>query len=307
MSYKSKKLKKTRFSRLSEVGRQVKIVLLKIASKFIRRKEIVVLQKTKILMERLRLIAKGVRPNNKKIDAWADGYIEQCVLADKPVVLLTQWCMSKDLEARYRDQGKQFIPTVREQELAQKEFPRILALFDANGIRLSWWVTFNRSYLDSGRMAPYIEAAYKKMVGDLFAQAGLSGRIMLLDWEDDVLQGRQEPNACVLRNLRRMLPEDALRVVFNQHASWARNEAGLRQSDEELWRDVEFQIACEADEGRRLCDEDESPFEEGEFILVPLEAAERYAPTFLLLNPDFEQRIASILKPYPWRWKDGTA
>ena len=263
------------------------------------------LQNTKTLMQRLRLVAKGARPQNKKIDAWTDEYIERCVLAGKPVVLLTQWCMSKDFEVRYRDQGRQFIPTVREQELVQKEIPRILESFDANGVSVSWWITFNRSYLDSGRMAPYIEAAYKKMVGDLFAQAGLSGRIMLLDWEDDLLCSRPQPNSFVLQNVRTMLSENALQIVFDQHANWARNEAGLNQDDAELWRDVVFQIACEAEEGRLLCNEKESPFDNGEFILIPLEVAERYNPTFLLLNQVFEQRIASVLKPYPWRWKDG--
>ena len=263
------------------------------------------LQKTKFLMERLRQIAKGVRPNNKKIETWVDAYTEQCILAGKPVVLLTQWCMSKDFEVRHQDQGNGFIATRQEQELVKKEIPRILALFEANDIKVSWWITFNRSYLDSGRMDLDIEAEYKAMIVELFEQAGLSNRIMLLDWEDDVLRRRPQPNQRILQNVRTIFAEDALQVVFNQHASWARNEAKLQQADEELWRDVEFQIACEAEEGRFLCDPQESPFENGEFILAPLEVAERYNPTFLLLNPDFEQRIASILKPYPWRWKDG--
>lgn len=282
----------------------IKTVLLNAVRQLVSRKEAEMFGQVKIVMERLRLFAKGAKANNKKIDGWVDEYIERCAIEAKPVVILTQWCMSKDFEVRYRDQGNRFVATSAEIELVKKEIPRILSTFESSGMAVSWWITFNRSYLDSGRMEPEIESQYKAMIKTLFTQANLEGKVMILDWEDDVLMKRPGPNRQALRDLRTMLSENALQIVFDQHAAWARNEAGLQQTDEELWRDVEFQIACEAEEGRVLCNPKESPFENGEFILVPLEVAERYNPTFLLLDPDFEKRIASILKPYPWRWKE---
>lgn len=110
---------------------------------------------------------------------------------------------------------------------------------------------------------------------------------------------RSEPSKEVLTDINRFVKSDALQLEVQRHSAWAREEAGLTQSDDELRRDVFFQIACEAEEGRYLMAD--APF--GEYILVPLEAPERY-DFFTLLVPDFKQRIVAALPPYPWRLKE---
>lgn len=259
------------------------------------------LKQTVLLMEDLRGLARRVRDKNKKIETWVDKYVEECALNAKPAQILTQWCFSLDFEVRYQKQGGQFIPTKAEQELVSKWFPTILEMFKKRGVAINWIITFNRSYLDSGRMKLGTEQAYRLMVRTLFDEAGLSEKVLLCDWEDDVILKRPGPNQYVLENLDKLLGPAALNIVFEQHKAWVLKEAGLKQTDQELWQDVRYQIACEAEEGRFLCDPKESPLSEGKFILVPLEAAERYNPTFLILSPKFEERIASLLPPYPWR------
>ncbi len=302
MSYKNKKLKKVRFNQLKRSIGLIKIALWKKIKVLLpKRKETAVLKQTVFLMQDLRLLAERVRENNKKIQTWVDKYIEECILVGKPVQILTQWCFSLDFEVRLQKQGGKFAPTKTERELVFKWFPTVLEVFEKRNVPINWIVTFNRSYLDSGRLEPETERAYQEMVQGLFDEAGLSSKILLCNWEDDVLLKKPEPDKNVLENLGEFLVPAALQIVFNQHKSWALGEAGLKQADEELWQDVKFQIACEAEEGRFLCDSEESPLSEGKFILVPLEVAERYNPTFLILNPEFEERIASLLPPYPWR------
>lgn len=245
---------------------------------------------------------RTVRPNNLKINEWMDGYLDRCCANGEPVTILTQWCISKDLEARCQDQGGVFVPTKKERRIFDTEIPQVAGIFQANGFRLNWWITFNRSYLNSGRIAPALEAEYKEMITSLAKPLTRSDSLLVADWEEDVLGKRPEPNASILTSVGRFVAPKALELEVKRHSAWAREEAGLQQSDDELRQDVFRQIACEAEEGR-LLDRAESPL--GEFILIPLEVPERY-DFFLLLAPDFRRRIVAVLPSYPWRLKNNS-
>ena len=262
----------------------------------IRRKEMF-LPQTRKIMSFLRSQSRLVRANNQKVSNWVDIYVDQCARQGKSITLLSQWCISKDLEARYRKQGGRFIPTKKERKLFGTEVPRILSAFGSNGFRVNWWISFNRSYLDSGRANRGIEEAYRQMIILLAEELIRSGALILVDWENDVLGERPRPNQSVLRDINGLVPKNALALELDRHSRWAREEADLKQTDKELLRDVCYQIACEAEEGKLLGDEN-SPF--GDFILIPLEVPERY-DFFTLLRGGFKRRIVPALKPYPWR------
>lgn len=250
------------------------------------------------LRERNRLI----RPNNLKVNDEVDSYLDRCVANGEPITILTQWCISKDLEQRYQKQGGTFMPTQKERRTFETEIPKVAEAFLTNGFRLNWWITFNRSYLDSGRISPEFENSYKALVVSLARPLIERGWLILANWEDDILGKRPQPNPAVLASPERYVQPQALELEIKRHSSWARKEAGLTQTDGELRRDVFYQIACEAEEGRLLGGND-SPLDE--FILIPLEAPERY-DFFTLLAPDFKRRIAAVLPPYPWRLKNSS-
>ena len=257
------------------------------------------LPQVRSVMQQLRDRNRIVRSNNLKVSEWVDGYVNDAVLNGRPIEILTQWCISKDLETRYATEGNAFSPTKKERLLFEKEIPNVMRIFTNQGVSLNWCVTFNRSYLDSGRIAPAIERAYVQTIGDLARPLTDDGRLMLADWETDILGRRPEPNEEVLRSIERLIDAPTLQFEVERHSAWARDEAGLKQSNEELKRDVYFQIACEAEEGALL--ETKPPF--GEFILMPLETPERY-DFFTLRAPDFKRRIIAALPPYPWRTKE---
>ncbi len=248
------------------------------------------------VMVTLREKSRQVRQNNKRIDEWVDQFINRCALNGQPVTILTQWCISRDLEVRYRKQNG-FIPTKAEEKLFRKELQDIAGLFRRNGISLNWIITFNRSYLDSGRIEKSIEDAYKQMIMNLAKPLVEEGWLILLDWEDDVLEARSKPDIEVIARIYDFVSEGALRIEIERHSAWAREEAGLTQSSEELQQDVFFQIACEVKEGQLLSEKDSLM---GECILVPLEVPERY-DFFFLKALSLKERIAPILQTYLWR------
>lgn len=142
------------------------------------------LSQTKKVIDFLRARSRIVRPDNMKISEWVEDYIERCFEAGEPVNILTQWCISKDLEERFKKQGQNFIPTKKERKLFEIDMPQTVAVFLENGLRLNWWVTFNRSYLDSGRIDRDLEDKYKAMIIGLAGSFSLADNILFLDWEE---------------------------------------------------------------------------------------------------------------------------
>lgn len=299
MSYGSKKLRKNKFNQLKYRLKKIEIVLLKNIKKLTGREKAMRLRGVRNVMEFLRKRNKIIRPNNLKISEWVDNYLTYCLMNGKAVNILTQWCISKDLEERFKKQGGKFVPTKKERKLFETELPQIISVFSNNGFKMNWWITFNRSYLDSGRINKELEDKYKKIITNLAENSSIIDNVVFLDWEEEVLNSRPAPNRDVLDNFQRYIPEGAYNVELERHSKWAREEAGLNQTNNELEKDVKFQIACEVQEGFLLTSKD-SPFEKGNFILIPLEMPERY-DFFEILTRDFKRRIVSVIPCYPWR------
>ena len=297
MSYKNRKNKKGFSSQIKYWFGLVKIVLLKSIGKVGRRNGM--LPQTRNVGEWLRNRKSLIRSKNLNINGWVDNYMNLCALQGKPVEILTQFCISKDLEVRYRNQGNAFIPTKKERLLFERDIPLVMDAFQKNGFTLNWWITFNASYLDSGRTNADIQQTYTAMIGKLAEPLVQGGSLILADWETDILGKRPEPNPIVLANIDRFVKPEALQIDIERHSAWAREDAELIRSDEELRQDVCFKIACEAEEGRYLANE--APF--GECILIPLESPERY-DFFTLLAPDLKKRVVAVLPLYPWRFEN---
>jgi hypothetical protein len=301
MSYKKKKLKKSRFDQLKyQLGKIGRALLLRVRVLLqSERGGSMRLPQTVGIMEFLRKQNKLVRPNNKKIDEWVDSYINDCILNGKPVEILTQWCVAKDLEERFKAQGNQFVPVAGEIDLIKVMIPRVVREFSERGIVVNWWVTLNRSFIDTGRISSRVEYLYRAMLEELINQSSAAGNIILLNWEEEVLKGRPTANKDVQNNINKFVAPEAFEIDFVRHSAWVRNDTGVALTDAEIRKDLEFKIGCEAEEGRYLLSSD-SPFPNGKFLLASLEQAERYV-FFNILAPEFSKRLLAILKPNPWR------
>ena len=299
MSYQKRKIKKSKLNKLRFSIGLIWVKLFNKIKKITRKEREMQLSGVKKVMEFLRMRNKIIRPNNFKINEWVDGYLNRCLVNGEPVSILTQWCVSKDLEKRIKRQTNSFIPTKKERKLFRAELPQIISVFLENGFRLNWWITFNRSYLDSGLITEELEKNYKKMIMDLAQEFPLRENVLFLDWGKDVLGGFPVPDVRIVKNFGQYITQGAFDIEFQRHSNWAEQEAGLNQTKEELQGDVKFQIACEVQEGKFLLSKD-SPFPFGEFILIPLEVSERY-DFFTIFAKDFKKRIVSVLSSYPWR------
>ena len=169
MSYKKKKLQKSKLNQLRYRVGLVKAALLRVASGLFQKKGRMRLKQTIKIMEFLRKQNKLVRPNNKKIDEWADEYIDDCIVNGRPVEILTQWCIAKDLEERLRIQGGRFMPVKAECGLIQDLIPKVVNLFLQSGVTINWWITLNRSYIDTGRIPQEVEIQYRSMLQALIS------------------------------------------------------------------------------------------------------------------------------------------
>lgn len=299
MSYRSKKIKKNRFNQLKYQFGLVKTALLQKIKVFLQqlrqKEEPMRLLQTVSIIEFLRSKNKMIRPNNQKINEWVDDYINECILNGRPVDILTQWCLSKDLEIRYKIQSNLFIPLKTELELIQKEITQIIQIFLKNGVAVNWWITFNNSFLDRGRIASSISDKYIEMIKNIKQPDS----VILVDWEKEILSGRAKPNEGVLSNFFSFVSRKAFEIDFQNLLERVKKYPDFDKTEDELKKEVQFKIACEAEEGKFLFSNN-SPFPNGQFILIPLEFPERYV-FFSTLAPDFKKRVASILKPYPWR------
>lgn len=253
------------------------------------------------IMRFLRERSSYVRKNNPRINGWVDECLNRCIASGVPITILTQWCISKNLERRIAEQGGAFVPTKREQSLFAEDVPRIAAAFERFGVGIEWWITFNRSFLDSRRPERQLEAAYKDMIATLAAPLVSRGWLVLQDWEDDVLGKRSAPDLAVFAEPARYVSGEALEREIAWTRDWAREETNLAQSEADLRRDIIYQIACEAEEGRTLA-VSPAPFGR-DFLLAPLEVPEQY-DFFTIFVPDFKKRIVPVLPPYPWRLKE---
>lgn len=257
------------------------------------------LLETTKLIAFLRERANHLRKDSQNIHQWVDEYLDRCKLHGQAVTVLTQWCLSKGLERRFRQENG-FHPTKKERIMWSRDIPLVLSEFHEHGFTLNWYITFNRGFTDSRRLPADLELLYKEMIIQLAEGCLAEGSVIVLDWEEDVLQSRPQPDLEVLQNPTQHIDPKAFLQEVAWVEQWMRSETDLRQNQQQIEADVLFQIACEAAEGRFLFS-DQSPFG-SEFILVPLEVPEQY-DFFCVFVPGFKKRIAAALPPYPWRLK----
>lgn len=296
MSYKNKKMKKKSINQLKRKIGLVKIVLLKITKLFTIKNQINMQQvQTRKIMEWLRNRAKTLRTNNIKINDWVDEYIEKCVLNGKPVEILTQYCLSKDLEKRYEVQGNKFVPLKTEIKMFKETIPSVIEMFRSNNVSVNWYVTFNNSFLDRGRVSDTIVDEYISMLSVLSDYK----EILFFDWEKDILGKRPEPNQDVLNNFNGRVSNRAFELDMKNLLERVKQYSDFSKTEEELRSEAMFKIACEAEEGRFIFST-EAPFSSGEILITPLEFPERLV-FFETITPGFQKRIVTILELYPWR------
>ena len=247
------------------------------------------------VMTKLRERAKIIKPNNLKINEWVDQYLRECMLSGKPINILTPWCASSMLKRRFREGENKFIPTKKELRILKEEMPNIISLFDQNGFRLNWWVTFNKTFVDSVGI-PIDE--YKTMIVGL--NPDVSKKVTFADWEKDILGKKVEPDLDVLNNFTKYLPKSYLDLRINQLKLWMeRREVEWRKTDEELQADIVYATACEVREAKIMIFENPI-FGKEDFILILIEEAEDY-DTFTTFIKDFKKRIVPVLSINPWR------
>ena len=209
MSYKKKKIKKSKFNQLKYKFGQIKLALLERARALFQKEGRMRLPQTQKIMEALRFLNQGVVRNNKKIDEWVDGYVNDCILNGQPVEILLQWCSGLGLDKRMERQGGQFIPLPAEIDLIQKQIPRIIKIFTERGVGVSWIITFSRSYIERRRLLDGPFSAYMTMIKDLARGIKeLDENVMFLDWDE--LAGNIQPNQEILEKFGQFVSKNAM-------------------------------------------------------------------------------------------------
>lgn len=245
------------------------------------------------LMEFLRQKARVARKNNQKIARWVDSYVDSRINEGKDVVFFTQWCLSKGLERRF-PVGSAMEPQRKETEIFRDHIPAIFQEFTHLGVGLEWWISFNRGFTDSRKLDEQVAGGYQEIIRILAEQ--YCPQVGFLDWEKDVLCGKSAPDKDVLSNPLAFMSSETLQREIRWAKQWQEQETTLKLTEQEIYQEVVFQAACEAEEGRFMLS---SEFPLGECVLVPLEVPEQFV--FFNLSPGFSDRIAAILPPYPWR------
>lgn len=250
------------------------------------------------VMKELRGLNKAVQ-NSQKIHETVDTYLDECLLKNEPVTIITPWSLSKRFEDRFKKQGGKFTPTTKEVKLFRKEIPFIESLLLRNGFKFNWYIIFSRSYLDERIISNKLEKEYVGMIEDLLLQNPVKTEI--LNWEDDVIESRHYPNKQLLDRqfFDLKISHEKLMYEFERWRKWVKEE-NVGIDDNTLMKQTRYQIACEAEEGRFLMEENNFLCTPGKFLFMVLGRPERYV-FFSTLVPEFQKNIVSVLKPYPWR------
>ncbi|TSC51970.1 MAG: hypothetical protein LiPW41_737 [Parcubacteria group bacterium LiPW_41] len=258
------------------------------------------LQQTQKIMGDLRLLNRNII-QNKKIDEWVDEYINECILNGKPVEILLQWCSGLGLETRMKKQGGTFVPLTTEIDLIQKQIPQIINIFNKQNVRVSWIITFNRSYIKRRRLGDNVFFAYIAMIKNLAnGIRELEESLLFFDWEE--LLSELKPNQKIITEFNSFVSNNAMEYEVKNFLQMLSQYPDSLTSKDEIREEAKCRIAFESEEAQFLAG-DTSPFDKGMFILIPLERSERYI-FFDLLVPEFTKRIVSVLKLYPWRMEN---
>ncbi|MCX6751755.1 MAG: hypothetical protein NT161_03275 [Candidatus Nomurabacteria bacterium] len=257
------------------------------------------LRQTIEVMKKLRELNKFLK-NSLRINEFVDTYINECMLNSEPVVFITPWSLSPRFKTRYIEQRNIFIPTQKEIDLFNKEIPNIVNLFKENGFTIEWWIIFSRAYLNVRLLEKNIENQYVDMIKNIIKR--YDSPVVIINWEDDVINKRHTPNADLLidKNFDELIDKENYFYELTRWTNWVQEE-NINITKEELATQTKYQIACEAEEGKFLMKNFNNPLcKPGNFLFVPLGNPERYI-FFSTLVPEFKKRILNVLKLYPWR------
>ncbi len=251
------------------------------------------LKQTQNILKRLRELNQ-YQSGEIKINSWVDEYIDKCILNSKTITIISPYSISPRLEGRYK-RDKCFKPTNAEIKLFEKEIPLITELFLINSLKVNWWLYLAPSCLDSTRLNINLEYEYTKMLLDLNENGG--NQVEIVHWEKDVLGKKQYPNP-TLANV------DSFNSIVDKEMFDSEVNRRLGKwlsylTPNEILEETRYKIACEAEEGRILMEENPFCFP-GEFLYMSFNSSEKLK-FFSLITPDFYKRIVSVLKKYPWR------
>ncbi len=296
MSYKDKKIKR---SQINQLKYKLGLALNKFFYNIIlKKKEKQKMRQIQNVLKFLREKSRLVKSNNLKINEWVDRYLTDCFVNGRTVNILTQWCLSSMLKKRFKEQGDKFVPTKKERRILQEEIPTILSLFSQNGFSVNWWITFNPTFVESDGIP---KDEYKKMLtllaDDILKEKG----VIFVDWEDDVLGKKPEPDVAVLKNFSDYISQNYINLRVGQLKVWAEKEADWTKTDQQLEEEIKYATACEANEAKLLTFENPM-FGNEDFILIPLDDAETY-DSFESFVPGFKKRLVTVLSLTPWRMK----
>jgi len=275
MSYKKRKLKKRKINQLLfKVGLVWNWILKNKVLLQINRRKNMRLPQTQKIVEALRFLNRTIDKNNKRIDEWVDNYINDCILNGRPVEILLQWCSGLGLEQRMKRQGNQFVPLQSEIDLVQKEILKIINIFIEQNVKISWIVTFNRSYIKRRKLPDSVFFAYITMIKGLaIGIKELEENVLFLDWEE--LVNEIKPNQEILINFDRFVNKKAMEYEITNFLQMLKQYPDALASEEDLRCEAKERIAYESEEALFLAGT-KSPFTDGKFILIPLEKPERY-------------------------------
>jgi len=241
-------------------------------------------------------INKKLKPDGPlKIKPKAKNYLFNCLENGIPVNILTQCCMTKYLEVRKIKQGGILIPTKNEENFWQNNIPQIIKLFKNYGFSLNWIFAFTRSDSDRTRASLETENEFKEMYKKLSKSIP---DILLLDWEDEFLNGRISPLQKIIDNFDMYVKPTAFTMEFNRRYEKTLETVISEKaiSKKEIEQDVREKISVIANEGKIITEE---LFPEG-LIIIPTEEPERFDFCRILV-PDFKENLICILKTSPWR------
>ena len=192
-----------------------------------------------------------------------------------------------------------FFKLLAEINLVQKQIPRIIRIFTKQGVKVSWIITFNRSYIGRRKLSSKPFSDYMNMIKELASGIEeLDKNVLFYDW--GVMGGNKiGANREVLDRFDNFVSKNALRYEVDKFLQMLKQFPDALSSKEELINEMKQRIAFEAEEAKYL-DGPKSPFLGGKFILIPLEKPERYV-FFDALAPEFTKRIVTVVRLYPWR------
>jgi hypothetical protein len=236
------------------------------------------------LIAKLQLMCKSSRQACQwRVKDYVRQYLQQCLVNNSPVQVFTLWCLSRSLEKRMDRMANLIEPNENEKKFF-KSAERISDLFRECGFEIDWLILLAGSAVQSGQTTSEIKIVYKKML------EGLANPLGFMVVEDAL---KITPAEIVLNDFYHFVQPGAEAIELKRRIKlWEKR--GFKIDEEAIREELRLSVAVKAAEGKSMVEEF------GDFLLVPVEFAERY-DFHNILVPGFTGRLLPIIKPYPWR------